>query len=395
MEVEMNVTASGAATGTILVSIPPGYTIDSAKLARADSGDNLGVCQAFVASSTYTGVVYFNSADTTKVGFFGNLTNSWNATTPATWTSGNYVCARIFIPITGLSSSVQMSNDTDTRVVAARAVLTTTQATSGLTIINFPTITLDTHGAITTGASWKFTAPVSGYYRVAANVFMSAATYAVNNSSNVFVYKNASLYATAWSQAQTTSSINLTPQIETILSLNAGDYLDIRINTTGNPNVYGDVNNPTEVSINRLSGPASIAATETVAARYYTTAGQTVNTTATVVNFDTKDYDTHGAVTTGGSWKFTAPIAGKYRVSGELIYAAARNTLWFIVYKNGSSFYWNGVSCSATSTITQGSGTISLLAGDYITVYTYVDTSSTTLNTAAGHNWLCIERVGN
>jgi len=38
------------------------------------------------------------------------------------------------------------------------------------TIVNFANVALDTHSAITTGASWKFTAPKSGYYTISATV---------------------------------------------------------------------------------------------------------------------------------------------------------------------------------------------------------------------------------
>lgn len=37
--------------------------------------------------------------------------------------------------------------------------------------------------------------------------------------------------------------------------------------------------------------------------------------TGCIVNFDTKEYDSHNAVTTGSNWKFTVPVSGTYRVT--------------------------------------------------------------------------------
>ena len=53
-----------------------------------------------------------------------------------------------------------------------------------------------------------------------------------------------------------------------------------------------------------------------IAARYTSTSGQSVpNATDVLIDFATKDYDTYNAVTTGASWKFTAPIGGYYQIN--------------------------------------------------------------------------------
>ncbi len=64
---------------------------------------------------------------------------------------------------------------------------------------------------------------------------------------------------------------------------------------------------------------------------------------AAVVNFETKIYDSHNAVTTGAAWKFTAPLPGLYRVTGMIgttnyNWGNALASIWFNVTKNGGDY---------------------------------------------------------
>lgn len=59
-----------------------------------------------------------------------------------------------------------------------------------------------------------------------------------------------------------------------------------------------------------------------VAASYNTSAEQVIpHGEHTVLDFETKLYDTHNAVTTGAAWKFTVLVEGLYLVSGSLMFA--------------------------------------------------------------------------
>jgi hypothetical protein len=58
-----------------------------------------------------------------------------------------------------------------------------------------------------------------------------------------------------------------------------------------------------------------------VIARYCTAAGQVIPANANiVVDFGTRVYDTHKAVTTGPHWKFVAPITDYYQVSAKILF---------------------------------------------------------------------------
>ena len=79
-----------------------------------------------------------------------------------------------------------------------------------------------------------------------------------------------------------------------------------------------------------------------VSARYQATLNQAIpgDLTPTIVDFDTKDWDTANAVTTGANWVFTAPFAGYYHVEAHLVYGVT--TTWpinsyidLLLVKNG------------------------------------------------------------
>ena len=117
-------------------------------------------------------------------------------------------------------------------------------------------------------------------------------------------------------------------------------------------------------SIGKASGPAVIQATDTVAAAYYVSANQAVST-STQINFDTREHDTTASVTTGASWKFTAPVSGKYNIA-VIIASSSGSTIQLSIYKNGAVYKYLGLISSAG--YVDGAADIALVAGDYIDV---------------------------
>lgn len=283
--------------------------------------------------------------------------------------------------ITGWSSTVQMSNDTDTRVVAAAAENLVSATYSTTAPLDFSTIKFDTHSAVTTGASWKFTAPVPGYYRVSV-----AGTYTtVATGGALQVYKNGVQYS---SLANYPSVAGYRISGSETLYLVAGDYIDIR--PGGSQVTY-----PGYVSVERLSGPSAIAASETVAARYEATGNRTP-TSSKSVNYDTKVYDTHGAVTTVvgdiAGWKFTAPMAGKYSVNVST-YSSTGVGGSLYVGKNGSTLAAFLASTNVSNILQNGVATVDVIAGDTLDVR--ADATPTLNNVTAKVLSVTIVRVGN
>mgnify|MGYP001002119552 CR=1 FL=1 len=119
-----------------------------------------------------------------------------------------------------------------------------------------------------------------------------------------------------------------------------------------------------------------------VSATYGVTTGAST-TSANPINFETKIHDTHNAVTTGaGTWKFTAPTSGYYRVGGTFLTTGAAN---LALYKNGTNQVYLGTMGASIEAI--ASVTIQLNAGDYIQVFP--DATTTPAN-KAGTAYQCL-----
>jgi hypothetical protein len=264
---------------------------------------------------------------------------------------------------------------------------------SAVSLIDFNIVDVDTHGAITTGASWKFTAPISGYYKISC-VVQSAST-ANPQTTFIKVYKNGSYTNIRLAAAPVAgSTIPYLSGSTSGLFLNAGDYIDIRGGTT-DPSVQNisTAADSANVAIERLSGPSAIAASETVAAKFWASANGTSNST-TPINFDSKVYDSHGSVTTGASWKFTAPISGKYSIKCFVNNGAGNAAQFINIHKSGVALEALGFVYVAANALSQ-STTVQLNAGESIDIRgggTYVWLGSAT--SAGGGCMISIERVG-
>lgn len=265
--------------------------------------------------------------------------------------SGNQFSFRASIPIAGWSSNVQMSNDTDTRIVAAQITGNPASAAAGAVII-VPTITYDTHGAYnaTTG---RYTTPVTGMYKVSG--FFDSSTDGV--ALDVYVDGSPSVRV---GRTEVSGKCAFTGTVK----VNAGQLLDLRTQTGGGVdagNVY--------INYERLSGPSVVAATETIAASYYVSANFAASTT-TPINYDTRIFDTHSAVTPSATvWKFTAPAAGIYQVSLVNMDVSPAAVVFFDLYKNGTIFQGTVAKTDPdTGYGLGGSPLIQLNAGDYIDI---------------------------
>jgi hypothetical protein len=363
MEAAVLITLGGVPTNSSLtINLPSGYTIDTSKLTSV--GNNFPVGEATLTDNgvlAYPGTVVIAN-QTTAVTVYAINAASTNAsdsslstTVPFTWGSTDTVEAKFRVPISGWSSSLELSSSADTRVVSAQYSVGSTAVTSGA-VINFSTAVYDTHGAVTTGASWKFTAPVPGYY----DINLTGASRASGTGNSLIVYKGGSSNTTLFSFA--VAGMNFCGGTQ--MYLNAGDYIDVRCD--GSITIV-----PGVLTITRRSGPSQIAASESVNARYTATSTSAMPTSLTTFNFGTKDYDTHGAVTTGSGWKFTCPFAGKYEVSAIIPFtgssSASREDI--NIRKNGTimstAFVTTGSAVVGSNVITD---TISCLAGDTIDV---------------------------
>lgn len=414
IQVKGNATSGTVGAGSLSFTLPSGKTANTSVVNT--SGQAVGMSS--IARASTTGAANFalvsiigGDGTTCALTNMGNGSNTRNfavldgSTFMASTTAWS---AYVELPISGWSSNVQVSSDASTRVVAARyhKASTTANATGATNIIDFETKDFDTHGAVTTGASWKYTAPVPGKYRVnALSLDDGANTWAVNKVQDLLLYKNGSSYSTLyrWTSEQAGTTSQPVCSGGDVVDMVAGDYLDLR--TFQNSGGSRTLTSAIYVVIERISGPAQIAASETVAARYTNTAGSTLTKSATnTVPFATKDYDTHSTFVTD---TFTAPSAGKYGVVANANIAtgstwASGDFILIAVYKNGAlhtagnNVLFFGTFVGAIGA--QVSAVVNCVQGDTITINvnpTKAAASNVTLNTTAGYNSVSIVRLGN
>ncbi len=344
------------------------------------------------ATGTSSSVVYFSNpwpgTQATLVPANGN----------SIWTSTTVVAVNFTVQIAGLSSTSVLSNDADTRVVAATASGSSTSVLTTDTTIVPTTITKDTHGGF--NGSGVYTVKISGFYQ--GLVYLQLGN--TSNSSLTLRYQVNSDSAVQFSQQQVTSAfLSCTGSFG--VYLNAGDTLKILGAAGTTTTTAGSY----QLSLFRLSGPATIAASESVTLRYLNNSGQTItNSGARVVLTGwTKDYDDTNSFnpTTG---YFTAPISGKYRFTGYVKASSAAwtagNFLSLNIQKNSSSSSGDqpGLGDIYPPSVTDfisvsGSNTMRMLAGDTMnfTVRNNRSGGSITLAGTGEDTYMTIERVGN
>jgi hypothetical protein len=151
------------------------------------------------------------------------------------------------------------------------------------------------------------------------------------------------------------------------------------------------------MNIHRISGPAQVAASEDVYAEYRHTTGQTVNTTATTVDYNLKIQDSHNAVTTGASWVFTAPRTGTYLVEAGFqvaVQASGQQTSMSLIIDgivNRVIETHRNNAGSNDDQISTGSASIRLNQGQTVAIGAAYGPGSGTLSVAGNFNWINIQ----
>lgn len=396
-------------SGTYLFPLPPGYSIDTTKVtastgAIGTGGDVIGSASLSSTSSSATisadtGVVIPYNSNNLQVIVGYNTTNelfpwssSWfqfNITT----LYGSFIAK---VPIAGWSSNTSMSNDTDTRVVAASVTSAAADipVTSGNPIV-FPVVIFDTHGAYSTSTG-LYTIPISGYYAIEVSGFNGSGP-----PIQYFIYKNGAFYKSFVSYSVGGSNVSGSTKIQ----CNTGDTVAIVPDTTGSLTYGAGLYTPV-FSVSRLSGPAVVAATESVNAKY-NTSSQTVGAVDSAIVATVKEFDSHNAYSTS-TGLYTVPVSGKYRISG---YARASSSItsslinlqvYLSAYQNGSlkselgrfNFQETG---TALGPVVNGTTTLQCNAGDTLSVDISRDSgvSSFSLPGDSSGVWVSFERIGN
>lgn len=359
-----------SASGASIVFSSLGVTIDTSKIV-SDSvkGQTFGFFTRDAADATATFPIGASSIFTNSVYVADAATNGGlrDSDVNAILASNEKFSFRFTVPILGWSSSVQTSDQADTRVIAASysnagvISVTTANSVASAAILKFGTKGTDTHNAYNT-TTGQYAIPSPGVYRATCTDQPGGASGSLWGFALV---KNGSALPGGWSPYY--SSANVSKATATFEAI-AGDLVDCRLAYAGGPAGNGSNNGGTLFSsftIEKISGPSQIAASETVAASYYLSANFAATTT-TPINFDTKEFDTHGMCTPSStSFKCTAPVSGTYSI--ETVLTSNSGTPAIKLYKNGLIYKLIGLANGAGVSTVQATK-VKLLAGEYIDI---------------------------
>lgn len=391
-------------SGTYLFSLPAGIVADSTKInitgdpnrscigsaSGFDSGDITGF--AAIYDTTHF-CIALQATASTSVSSVGSTVHPLNVATLV-------YNAHFTVPVSGWSSNTNLSSDTDTRVCAAKYTSTSALANNSNQTINYDTKVYDTHAAVTTGSGWVFTVPITGYYRVSATFSTPSAAWAagkvfaldvqVNGSSQTNICRNVV-------QAAFTDIVIFSGSPTTV-SVNAGNTISI----LGFQNQGGSLTSfgvqYSAVEIERVSGPAVVAASESVGMLYKTATG-TLSGSDHLTTYTSKVLDTHSCYSSG---IYTIPVSGSYSIAARI---SVNGTIGSGVLST-VAIYIDGVSSYADADVTAGTGTsnqylsvvvfdIPLLAGQAVSIQSQTGATGPSFGGGASLNFLSIAKTGN
>jgi hypothetical protein len=262
------------------------------------------------------------------------------------------------------------------------------QSISGANVVTGFIVDKDTHSGF---ASNKYAFPYDGEYLIHANAqSVNIVGYRINNGTDM------------WMGNDSHSGGDSVSGGSKLISVNAGDYLEFIVSSSSTLLAADEY---TYFSIFKFPASNFVSTVSSIKVRYVTTSGQSIpDSTETVVDFDTMDYDAGGNVTTGSSWKFTASEAAAFRIYAHIFWSqafsfSAGQSVQLSLYKNGS-YYSNldifEIPLNGPQYVPlRGSDSIDLLPGDYIDIRAYQNTgSAVSLDTSGGFNYVNVEKTG-
>lgn len=380
-------------------------TADTSKIGGGGYSPNTSIGTAWEQGNTATffGIQPILSSNTIC---FGSQTSTANPTTINTGSaligSASTITFSISVPIVGWSSNVQLSSDTDTRVVAAKYTGNDGASLSGTpVVVKGMTLAYDTHSFInlTTGA---ITIPVSGKYEFTCQAGCNALSTAANQYFLIELRTgstaNAGTVKDSTYQRLANSCYVGTPTISYSLDCIAGEVYSFQAasDVGASRALQGGF-----IAVKRLSGPSVIAASESVHARYGGSTTTLTNSTTVDVTFTTKEKDTHNAF---NGTTFTVPVSGTYQVVMGLETAAftagsVGAACQAIITKNGSDHSKTTTAAMTTSSVPYApivTALISCIAGDTLKGRFYHNLGATpTLNNQTYSCYISFTRVGN
>lgn len=392
----------------LVVNLPSGEVIDTNRVLDTSANTNWNYGQVTMldtGSATYVGGISYNNTTSLQIraldaaGAHVKDVGAVTASVPATWASPDVISIDFKVPIAGWSAALQMSDGYDGRQIGFRANNSDTALSGTPTKIVWTNTDKDDVAGYSSGT---YTVRSAGWYDVGASLYVSG-TPAVDGTSTIDIYRNGAAVKSHVHRYKVASATTTSISVGDSFYFNSGDTIEIyaaidittpSISSSTTRNIF---------SIVKRGSAQTISTTEEVSAGYTTASANSISSGAqTIIDFGTKEYDTHNAVTTGAAWKFTVPIAGRYRVSCYVMLDtqsfAVDDKVSLSIFKNGAevkSLKYNELQASVTTYVDAGgTSTLNLVAGDYIDLRVFQNSGGArTLITNAVFNYVNIEKV--
>jgi len=354
-DVDILLTNTGTPAGSSLqVTLP--FSVDTSKISY--TGPNASNFRGFAASrdegssNTNVGAVSFNSGGSFDILYNNGTSTSApiTPTAPYSFDATDKISIRLYnIPISGWSPTTAMASEAGFGQVGARWTLSANQSigTASAVFVSLDSATVESafvQGMECDPVLYRCTATESGIYNVGGSVTVFNVT--PGEVVDAYVYKNGVII----SQGEITipgSGLGFVGIPSTSIPMKKGDYLEVAIDSTVDASYLVVSGVGTYLTAIKTADHQALAASRVVSASYGTASGQVIPTsTLTVIDFESKIYDDHGAVTTGSGWVFTAPMAGKYSMSCMMTITqssdfAAGEGIQAYIRKNGSNVAQN------------------------------------------------------
>ena len=400
--------AAGSTTtfgsGTYYFSLPSGYSIDASKVPSGTVvDDDLRVGFGSILDfgvTRYPLFVTVNSATTLKLNTMPDASTGYiqsnstvTNTVPFTFGNADVIEFNFKVPILGWSSSVQMSDGYDGRVVAFASTGSTSSIT-GTVSTSYITPTTVLFDDVSSFSGNTYTVKSSGKYRASVYASGGSVAYSAGQYFGVGVTHNATDYTLG--NKRVDAAITATQQASGSYVFNcvAGDTLKFYAVSSVNQTL-GDA----KLSIEKLSGSPTISATETVSLYAKGTGADSIGISSdSLIKFTTVDDSTHGAYSTS-TGIFTAPIAGRYNVAWSVaatLILSETQRITSLLYKNGAEYavgdYRQGDSVNQTHNSAGALTGVYLNAGDTLAIYALSSVATTAL-ASTSFNYFTVTKV--
>lgn len=335
-------TAGSNGVGKYLFNLPPGFTIDTSRLAvntvtPTSSVGKMTMVTGLTSEYAFADAYVYSN---TQLWVFGAYSNNASGNTLFTWGSGGFgfpgtttsYHLKATVPISGWSSNINLiqsqtefAYNTDT----STSVDDTTDFGYGPEGVNIVAISKPS-GIVKKRVRFRTPIQITDKIEVEVNngAGWQSLPYAELAGANGLIKQFSGdefddvtpRYSGLGYQIVNSTDVDVVFGGETAGFSRLGQFT-----------AWGNVTS-FKWRVRKSTGSAVGEVAPFVGAKYNTTVSAASSSSAPV-QWSNKEYDTHNAVTTGAVWKFTAPIAGYYNISG--VFQTSGVQQWSTLYKNG------------------------------------------------------------